>query len=69
MLFDRKSQTIVAQVVSHKGTDLNMYTGSAIKRDIEASAYRRIVIKCDQESLIKAVMEEAQNGCASVEVL
>ena len=39
-----------------------------MKKDIESMGYKQLVLKCYQESALKAVMKAMQNGC-SCEVL
>ena len=64
VLIDRDTHVICAHVVPHKGIRLHWYTDAVVKKKIESMGYNRLVLKRDQESALKSVMQAMKNSCS-----
>ena len=68
VIIDRDTHVIFAHIVPHKGIRFHWYTEAVMKKDIESMGYKKLVLKCDQETALKSGMRAVQNWC-SCEVL
>ena len=62
VLRDRKSKAIFAHLLPHKGVAYSSFPERAILRNLAFLGYKRLVLKSDQESSLKALREAVANG-------
>lgn len=62
VLRDRKSKAIFAHLLPHKGVAYSSFPERALLRNLAFLGYKRLVLKSDQESSLKALREAVANG-------
>jgi hypothetical protein len=68
VVFDRRSKCIWSHPVPSKGVG-HPWASTVLLRDLEKTGYKRLVLKSDQESSIKALAKAAKDGFGGEVVL